>query len=53
MQSVSDLLKPLAAELARFARFNGCRAVQLEKIVPTGHKRALKSMTKRALDGEP
>jgi len=53
VQSVSDLLEPLAAELARFARFNGCRGVQLEKIVPTGHKRALKGLTKRALNGEP
>jgi len=51
--SVFELLEPLATELARFARFNGCESVHFEKIVPTGHKRALKGLTKQALGGDP
>jgi len=44
------LLPPLAMEVARFARFNGCDAVAFERIAPSGHKRALKSLVKRALE---
>jgi uncharacterized protein YcaQ len=45
-----EFFPPFAEALARFARFNGCSAVQFERIRPTGHKRALKSLVKRALE---
>jgi len=42
-------LPGFAAELARFARFNACRTVEFTKVVPTGHKRRLKSLVRQAL----
>ena len=34
------------------ARFDGCEAVEFETIKPTGHKRALKTLVRRALADE-
>jgi uncharacterized protein len=50
--SYDDALPLLAAELARFARFNGCTAVEIGPIHPAGHKRRLIALVKRIL-GSP
>jgi len=44
-----DALPALADALASFARFNGCRAVAFDRITPTGHKRRIKTLVRRAL----
>jgi len=49
---IDDLLPSLATELARMARFDGCESVEFETIKPTGHKRALKTLVRRALADE-
>lgn len=48
-QMIDAALPPLADALTRFARFNGCSAIELGPIVPTGHKRTLKTLVNRAL----
>jgi uncharacterized protein YcaQ len=45
----ADALPALADALAQFALFNSCRTVELDAIVPTGHKRRLKSLLKHAM----
>ena len=42
-------LPDLAEAIAQYARFNGCGSVEYAKIVPTGHKRRLKSLVRQAL----
>ena len=44
-----ELFLPLARALVAFARFNGCETVTFETIKPTGLKRSLKSLVKRAM----
>jgi len=44
-----DVLEPLAEEIARFARFNGCSSVAFDTIRPAGHKRAVKRLVGAAL----
>ena len=46
----AEALPAFAETLARFAAFNGCTTVELDAIVPTGHKQRLKSLVKRSLD---
>ncbi len=52
-QAHDRALPALADATARFARFNGCTSVAVDRISPTGHKRALKSLLKKALDESP
>jgi uncharacterized protein len=53
IQSIDEALPPLSEALARFARFNGCRTIEFNIIVPTGHKRKLKTLVQRALQTLP
>jgi len=50
--AIDDALEPVAREIARFARFNGCEQVEFETIRPTGHKRSLKRLVREALRPE-
>jgi len=43
-------LPALANAAARFSRFNGCTSIAVDRISPTGHKRTLKSLLKKALE---
>lgn len=47
--TITDALEPVAQEIARFAHFNGCRAVEFAMIKPAGHKRSMKSLVRRAM----
>lgn len=47
--AIEDSLPPLAEEIVRFARFNECDTVVFETIHPAGHKRALRSLVRRAI----
>jgi len=49
IRSIDEALPPLSEALARFARFNGCQTIEFNAIVPTGHKRRLKTLVQRAL----
>jgi uncharacterized protein YcaQ len=42
-------LPALADATARFARFNDCTSIAVDRISPTGHKRTLKGLFKKAL----
>ena len=46
-----ESIPSLADALASFARFNSCHAVTFDRIAPTGHKRRLKTLVRRALAG--
>ncbi|MBU0596102.1 winged helix DNA-binding domain-containing protein [Candidatus Bipolaricaulota bacterium] len=46
---IDAALPAFADALARLARFNGCDAVELDRIDPTGHKRRLKTLVRQAL----
>ena len=48
-EAFDKAMPSLAEALARFARFNGCKTIELSAIVPAGHKRLLKNLVKRAL----
>jgi len=50
--AIDDVLEPLAGEIARFARFNGCASVEFDTIRPAGHKRELKALVRAALQSE-
>jgi uncharacterized protein YcaQ len=59
-EAFDEALPAFSEALARFARFNGCDTVEFDVIVPTGHKRRLKTLVKHALgtlsceqEGEP
>jgi uncharacterized protein len=52
-QAFEDALPALSDTLARFAQFNGCDTIESDVIVPSGHKRALKNLLKKALDSSP
>ena len=47
--SIKDALPSVAEAVAGFARFNGCTRVTFDRISPTGHKRSLGSMVRKAL----
>jgi uncharacterized protein len=47
--AVDNALPQLSAALARYAAFNGCQAIEVGPVLPTGHKRALKSLVRKAL----
>lgn len=47
--AIDEALLPLSEVLARFARFNDCRTIELDSIAPAGYKRKLKTLTQRAL----
>jgi len=51
VDGADGLLPALAEALARFAQFNGCREIAFETVRPTGLKRGLKSLVRRALSG--
>ena len=46
---IDDALPALADALAQFAEFNGCHSLELGPIVPTGHKRTLKTLVNRTV----
>ena len=48
-QDIETSLPALADAVARFAAFNECRVIDLGPIVPTGHKRAFKTLVNRAV----
>jgi len=48
-EAFDEAVPALSEALAQFARFNGCKTVELNAVVPAGHKRLLKSLVKRAL----
>ncbi|MEE8593514.1 MAG: crosslink repair DNA glycosylase YcaQ family protein [Candidatus Bipolaricaulota bacterium] len=48
-QAFDEALPAFADALARFAKFNNCNAIELNAIVPTGHKRRLKTLVRRSL----
>jgi len=45
-----DALPSLAEAIARFARFNNCKTVEIQAIAPTGHKRSLKTLIRHSLE---
>lgn len=47
--SFDTVLPSLAEELAHFARFNGCTAVELGTIRPAGHRRKLTALIRSAI----
>ena len=49
LERLNEMLPVFAQTLARFARFNGCETIVFETVLPTGHKRALKSLIRQAL----
>ena len=49
-QAFDEALLAFSEVLAHFARFNGCNTVGFDSIVPTGHKRRLKTLVKRSLE---
>ena len=49
VRSIDEALPSLSEALAQFARFNGCKTIAFDIIVPTGHKRKLKTLVQRAL----
>ncbi len=51
--SFHTVIPSLAEELAHFARFNGCTAVEIGPIRPVGHKRRLIALVNRCLDDHP
>lgn len=51
--SFDTVLPSLAEELAHFARFNRCTAVEIGPIRPVGHKRRLIALVKKCLDDHP
>ena len=53
IRSIDEALPPLSEALARFARFNGCQTIEFNTIVPSGHKRRLKTLVQRALQTLP
>jgi len=53
IQSIDEALPHLSESLARFARFNGCQTIEFNAIVPTGHKRNLKTLVQRVLQTLP
>ena len=59
-QAFDESFPALSKALAQFARFNGCNTIEFHSIIPTGHKRRLKTLVKRSLgtlsceqEGEP
>ena len=49
VSNVSEALPAIAEALAPFARFNGCTDITFDRISPTGHKRSLKALVRRAI----
>jgi len=48
-EAFDEVLPAFADTLARFAHFNGCDTAEVNTIVPTGHKRRLKTLVKHSL----
>jgi uncharacterized protein len=49
VEDIDEALPSLAEALALFAHFNGCRTIDVDIIVPKGHKRKLKTLVQRSL----
>lgn len=49
-EEIEAALPAFASALARLARFNGCDALDLLKVSPTGHKRRLRILVRHSLD---
>ena len=50
LQAYDRALPALADAAARFAQFNGCTSIVVDRISPTGHKRTLKHLLRMATD---
>jgi len=50
LQAYDRALPALADAAARFARFNGCTSIVVDRISPTGHKRTLRRLLRMATD---
>lgn len=52
-KAFDDALPAFSETLAQFAQFNSCNTVEFDTIVPTGHKRRLKTLVRRSLETLP
>lgn len=48
-EDIDETLPFLAEALAQFAHFNGCGTINVDTIIPAGHKRKLKTLVQRSL----
>ncbi len=48
--AIDGALPQLSDALARYAIFNGCRAIDVGPVLPTGHKRQLKTFVRQSLE---